>query len=152
MAASRIVVLSRRMAVWLSFAFLALSMSAIAQSQSQRFSGGTLSWTVSQNSQTYNRFTLNHLVYADFVFTYQGTAYPVAGSAAYVTCTSSYKGECASYPRTESAFFWLPSASEYVLFDPPIKNTELQAKGTKHPAQQKDKDVELGSVDNPSQF
>jgi len=119
-----------------------------------------LSWSVNKNSQTNSRFTLNHFVFTDFVFTYQGATYSVPGSASYVTCTSSYKGECAGYPMIESAFFWLPSASEYVLFDPPTaakgseleaknkqKGTEKEAKSKQNPTQHQD--VELGSVQSP---
>ncbi len=147
MAASRIALLSRRMEICLSFAFLVLSTSAVARAQSQPFAGGTLSWTISKNSQSNSRFTLNHLVFSDFVYTYQGTTYSVPGSASYVTCSSTYKGECSGYPMIEPAFFWLPSASEYVLFDPPGKSPELQqAKSTKKPAPKQN--TELGSVDS----
>jgi len=150
MTASRTVVLSRKMAVWLSFAILGLSMSTNALSQSQKFLGGTLSWTDSENSQTYNRFTLNHLVFTGLVFNYRGSAYPVPGSATYVTCTSSYQGQCAGYPVIEPGFFWVPTAGEYVLFDPPVSSVEQQAKSTKHPVQHQDSDQ--ASVDNPAQF
>jgi len=147
MTPSRVAIFLKKMVLCLSFAMLGLSMSSPAFSQSERFAGGTLSWTVNGNSQTYNRFTLNHVVYTDFVFTYQGTAYRMPGSAAYVTCNSTYQGECSGYPKIESAFFWLPTASEYVLFDPPVKSPELQqAKSTKKPAPKQD--AELGSVDS----
>jgi len=150
MTASRTSVLSRNIAIWLSSIILVLSMSTNALSQSQKFAGGTLSWTVSKNSQTYNRFTLNHLVFTDFVFTYQGTSYSVPGSATYVTCTSSYQGQCAGYPVIEPGFFWVPTAGQYLLFDPPIGGAEQQAKSTKHPVQRQDSNQ--ASVDNPAQF
>jgi hypothetical protein len=138
------------MAVWLSFAILGLSMSTNALSQSQKFLGGTLSWTVSENSQTYNRFTLNHLVFTGLVFNYRGSAYPVPGSATYVTCTSSYQDECAGYPKIEAAFFWLAPMNQYVLFDPSISGTEQQAKSAQRPAPHHDSDQ--ASIESSSHF